>query len=269
MYWGKIIGLGVGLLSRNVWIAMAAVLVGHQFDRGFADRYREFRRDYGRTFNRRVGKLPEPYLRALFQLMGHLAKVDGRVSEAEIRAARSVMHRMELKPAQVRNAIRWFEDGKRIDFPVQQTAKTAVQSAARRAELRPLFLRLLLDVALAKPKLDRRERDLLWLIAQVLEIGRVEFAQLEAMIRAQKGFRDSPAGNADADRVREAYATLGVDSNASNAEIKTAYRRLMSQHHPDKLAGSDPDETTLATAEQRTRDVRRAYELLKARRSMR
>ncbi len=263
MYWGKIIGAGIGLAAKNPWIAAVGVLLGHQFDRGFAARYREF------VFNRGIPKLPDPYLRSLFQLMGHLAKVDGRVSEAEIRAARSVMHRMELTPAQVRKAIHWFQDGKRADFPVRQTAKNASEAATRKPELRQLFLRLLLDVALAKPKLDGRERDLLWSIAQTFEIGRVEFAQLEAMIRAQKGFRQSPAGDADADRVREAYAELGVEQSASNADIKKAYRRLMSQHHPDKLAGSDPDAETIAEAERKTRDIRRAYELLKARRSMR
>ena len=89
------------------------------------------------------------------------------------------------------------------------------------------------------------------------------------MIRAQKGFKQSPAGDADTARVRAAYRALGVEQTASNDEIKTAYRRLMNRNHPDKIASSNPDAHTLAKAEQRTREVRSAYELLKARRSIR
>ena len=52
-------------------------------------------------------------------------------------------------------------------------------------------------------------------------------------------------------------------------DIKKAYRRLMNRNHPDKIAGSNPDAEAVALAEQRTREVRGAYEMLKARRSIR
>ena len=110
---------------------------------------------------------------------------------------------------------------------------------------------------------------MIWTISTELGIGRVELAQLEAMIRAQKGFKRSPAGDADAARVREAYESLGVNSEASNADIKTAYRRLMNKNHPDKISGSNPGADVIAEAERRTREVRVAYEMLKARRSIR
>jgi DnaJ like chaperone protein len=122
---------------------------------------------------------------------------------------------------------------------------------------------------LAKDALKKEERAMLWTICSELDIGRVEFAQLEAMIRAQKGFKRSPAGNADAARLRAAYEALGVTVEASNADIKTAYRRLMNKNHPDKIAGSNPEADVVAEAERRTREVRSAYEMLKARRSIR
>ena len=69
--------------------------------------------------------------------------------------------------------------------------------------------------------------------------------------------------------MQRAYLTLGLDEKSSNEEIKTAYRRLMSRNHPDKIAGSNPGEAELAEAERRTREIRSAYEMLKARRSIR
>ena len=135
--------------------------------------------------------------------------------------------------------------------------------------MRQLFVRLVLEVVLAKDRMHQQERALVWTICTEFDIGRVELAQLEAMIRAQKGFRHSPAGDADAQRIRHAYATLGVDESATNDEVKKAYRRAMNKSHPDKIASSNPDEVVIAEAHKRTREVRGAYEMLKARRSIR
>jgi DnaJ like chaperone protein len=168
-----------------------------------------------------------------------------------------------------RKAIAWFEDGKQAGFPLTATMRQLRAESARRPESRALFLRLLMEVALSKPSLHQKERAILWAICTELDISRVELAQLEAMLRAQRGFRRSAAGGADARRVEHAYATLGVDKSSSNDEIKKAYRRLMNKNHPDKLAGGNPDAITVAEAERRTREVRGAYEMLKARRSIR
>ena len=264
MYWGKIIGTLAGIATLKPWAALLGLFLGHQFDRGFAGRFDAFERQ-----SASLGRLPDSYIRALFQSMGHLAKSDGRVSEDEIRAARAVMHRLGLNPAQVRRAIDWFEAGKQSKFPLVQTMRELRRAHARRPELRALFVRLLLEVSLAKSRLMQHERTLIWTVCTELDIGRVELAQLEAMIRAQKGFRRSAAGSADTERVRSAYRTLGVAATATNDEIKKAYRRLMNRNHPDKIAADNPDAATIAAAERKTREVRGAYEMLKARRSIR
>jgi DnaJ like chaperone protein len=89
------------------------------------------------------------------------------------------------------------------------------------------------------------------------------------MLRAQRGFRKSPAGYEDSKRVKKAYDALGVDRSSTNEDIKKAYRRLMNKNHPDKIAAENPDAAEIAEAERRTREVRSAYEMLKVRRSIR
>lgn len=265
-YWGKIVGTLAGLATRNPWLAVLGLILGHQFDRGFAER---FSRLGGFGSADAIENVPEEFVAGLFRVMGFLAKSDGRVTENEIRAARSVMHRLNLGPAQVRHAIHWFEEGKDPGFPLLTTLRRLRREGARSNQARVLFIRLLLEVALSKPTLHQRERAIVWTICSEFDIGRVELAQLEAMLRAQRGFRKSPAGSADSARVDEAYRVLGIDRNSSNAEIKKAYRRLMNKNHPDKIAAGNPDADQIASAERKTREIRGAYEMLKARRSIR
>ena len=130
----------------------------------------------------------------------------------------------------------------------------------------PLICEALRDHGITAP-ID--VHDIIWTICKELDIGRVELAQLEAMLRAQRSFRKSAAGAADSKRVNDAYEALGIDRSSTNDEIKKAYRRLMNKNHPDKLASTNPDATVMAEAERRTREVRSAYDLLKARRSIR
>jgi len=265
-YLGKIIGTLAGLATRNYWLVLLGFILGHQFDKGFAEKFTFFGHA---DFDARLDRLTPSFVKALFQTMGLLGKADGRVTEDEIRAARALMHRLGLGPSEIRQAIEWFEGGKQHNFSLISTLRQLRQESARHIETRGLFVRLLMEVSLSKDRLHQGERALYWTVCTELDIGRVELAQLEAMIRAQRGFRRSPQGGVDAERVNGAYRTLGINSSSSNAEIKQAYRRLMNKNHPDKLASKNPDAAAIAEAERKTREVRSAYEMLKARRSIR
>ncbi|MFT4246669.1 MAG: DnaJ domain-containing protein [Pseudomonas sp.] len=54
------------------------------------------------------------------------------------------------------------------------------------------------------------------------------------------------------------YRALGLTAQASNAEIELAYRRLMSQYHPDKLARAEPERRR--QAERRASEINAAYD---------
>ncbi len=67
----------------------------------------------------------------------------------------------------------------------------------------------------------------------------------------------------------EAYKALGIAADATDKEVKTAYRRLMNQHHPDKMASKGLPESMLEVAKEKTREIRSAYEQLRDHRGIR
>jgi DnaJ like chaperone protein len=104
----------------------------------------------------------------------------------------------------------------------------------------------------------------LWRVANALGVSRAELAQLEAIVR---GFeRSGAAASTPGQSLDEAYKVLGVAPHASNDEIKMAYRRLMNQHHPDKLVARGLPQSMVGVAEQKTHEVRTAYERIKTQR---
>lgn len=265
-HWGKVFGVIVGLASKSPFILLLGLYFGYQFDRWNA---KEFNRVCSESSSDGIRKFSPKFVEILFQAMGHVAKADGRVTEQEIRAARILMDKLDLGTAEKRAAIDYFEKGKYSSYPLKSRIRQLRQRDARQPEYRVLFVKLLMEFALTDNKMNKNQRAVVWTIGREMQIGHLELAQLEAMLRAQRGFRHSPAGNVDNLRVDKAYKSLGVKKSSSNDEIKKAYRRLMNRNHPDKLAPENPDPAVIAEAERRTREVRSAYELLKARRSIR
>ncbi len=267
---GKLIGglLGLLLSRGNPWVAALGVFIGHQFDKGFAKGTANT--SFG-TFTR--ASAPERqriYLESVFLAMGCLAKADGRVSEEEIQIARSRMHRLGLGPEEVRIAIDLFNRGKQADFPIEQQMQKLAASCRGQPDLTRNFFGFLLDIPLSRGRVKPAERDLLARLATSLGIGRVEMVQIEALLRAQRSFgQGAPRPPSAAAELDEAYKALGITVTATDKQVKTAYRRLMNQHHPDKLASKGLPDSMLEVAKERTREIRAAYEKIRDKRGMR
>src|SRR5690606_28636509 len=103
-------------------------------------------------------------------------------------------------------------------------------------------------------------------IANGLGIGRVELAQIEALVRAER-LRSGATAERPADAPPEldaAYRVLGIAPHATDAEVKKAYRRLINRHHPDKLIARGLPQPMAGVAERKTHEIRAAYERIKA-----
>ena len=258
MNWtGKLVGVIIGSLAGPVGAAVGLFL-GHQFDRGVSGARQSDFDGVGQVF-----------FETTFGVMGHVAKADGRVSEADIQAARGIMARMRLNPAQVQDAIRLFTAGKSADWPLQRELGRLRVALGTRRTLRRAFLEIQMEAALADGQLGAETRAALWRVAAALDLGRVEMAQVEALLRFGRGFRGEQPGRPVQSSAADAYRVLGLEPAASDAEVKLAYRRLMNQHHPDKLRARGMPESMIPVAEAKTREIRAAWDTLRAARGMR
>lgn len=215
---------------------------------------------------------------AVFSILGHLAKADGRVSEKEIAQAEALMTRMGLSGERRAEAIRQFNLGKQPDFALDQVVATFRARTQKRKLLTLNFIEILLSAALADGELHAEEEAVLLRVAQGLGIPEGQFRQLLGMLLAQArfaqgGYQQDPFGSQQAGgyqpsgrqgpSLAEAYAVLGVDASVSDADVKRTYRRLMSQHHPDKLAAQGLSEEMIRAATAKTAEISRAYDMIK------
>ncbi|WP_456373363.1 co-chaperone DjlA [Thiolapillus sp.] len=262
-WWGKLAGGVFGFMLGGPLGALLGGVLGHNFDKGLAG----LEKDGMGASQAEQERIQSAFFAATFSVMGHIAKADGRVSPEEISQAQAIMAEMDLQPDMRRAAIDLFNQGKRRDFPLDDVLDQFRRECRRRTTLIQMFLEIQIQAAWADGKLDTSEEQLLLHICHRLGIPEFLFRQLEQMIRLQmggaqsSGRRQQPPGNAVP--LKEAYAMLGLDSNASNAEIKKAYRRLMSQHHPDKLVAKGLPEEMMKVATRKTREIRKAYEAIK------
>jgi DnaJ like chaperone protein len=255
MQWtGKLIGGALGAFFGPIGIAVGAAL-GHQYDTG--------------ALGRPARPQGEQFFRSTFRIIGHVAKADGRVTEREIEAARSVMQGLRLNPGQVQSAIAHFTAGKQADFDLEAELAELRSSCGAHPEILRVFLEIQLRFALAGSDMVGAARIRVTRVAQGIGVDQRLLARMEAAMRGGDPRAAGAAGQAGMEaRIGAAYRTLEVDPEITNDELTKAYRRLMSRHHPDKLKANGLPDSMLEHAKQRTQAIREAYDLLRERRGM-
>lgn len=199
------------------------------------------------------------FFRATFQFMGHLAKAKGRVSEEDIAYARSVMTRLELSEAERAEAMAFYQAGKAPDFEAEQMLADLGRWLVKEPELVTLFLETQLWAAYADQQLNDTDRHLLKALCRHLKIGARQFNGLHRQIRAQREREERLNPGLSDMTLAEAYQLLGVSAGDSDAAIKQACRRAVSQNHPDKLMAQGLPESMQKLATEKMHQLQMAH----------
>lgn len=201
---------------------------------------------------------------SVFAVMGALCKADNVVTRDEINAVERMFGMLNLHGQQREKAKAAFNRGKQADFDLDAAIDQFARISRGRGPLLQLFLQLQCMAIAADGHIDVAEHAMLVRIARRLGLSEADVSQLEALLRAGAG-GPSAAGNKPAqDRLADAYVALGVTAATNPADIKRAYRKIISKNHPDKLAARGLPESMRAVAEERSREINSAYDLIKS-----
>lgn len=272
MVWqGTLIGAGVGLLMGGPLGALIGSIAGYRF----LDQDSIAIPSHTELSSRERERVQTAYLAATFSVMGHLAKVDGRVDEREIATVQEIMAELGLTGTTRQTAQRQFSEGKNPEFPLEDVLRRLSDAARRREGLVRRFLEFQFRLAFADGEIRPEEDALLHRIKQLLDYPEADFSRLEQTARndymrlrgqeertreheRQKSQQEEAGTKLDA-----AYKLLGVSKTTPDDAIRAAYRRKLSQHHPDKLAAKGLSEELMKMAAHKTQEIREAYDLIR------
>jgi DnaJ like chaperone protein len=266
--WGKLIGVLVGATLFGQFGAVMGLMAGHLFDNGLT---------ISLNASNHSALVRATFFKTVFQVMGHLAKIKGHVSENEINVARDIMQRdFKLNSAQMALAIQYFTEGKQPNFDLVEVLNRFKQVCGGYAELRFYFLELQLKLASANKILSVPLRDRLVFICNILGIP---VSELGPQFQAHSSYtqntghhgtytksNNSNSYNSSQPKVEDpllaAYKLLGVSANDNIKTIKSAYRRLISKYHPDKLVAKGLPPEMMNIAKEKTQQLTVAYDLI-------
>lgn len=258
---GKIIGAILGSLIFGPIGFFIGLWFGHSFDKGLS-------RNFGYTFNSQDQAVTQQiFFETSFAVMGHIAKADGVVSQMEIAAAEQVMLKLGLNEEKRKLAIEAFNRGKSSDYDLNTGLQDLIKHCIRKPSLIQMFLEIQIVAATADGHVSEPEMQILYQIGQTFRIPKIQIDRLIDMVIAQQSFhRDGATGHYSAHSgpsIEQAYKVIGVTDSSTKQQVKRAYRKLMSQHHPDKLVSRGMPQEMIKVATEKSQEIQSAYEMIK------
>ena len=266
-WWGKLIGAFLGYLMAGPTGAVFGILIGNFFDRGLAEHFSQPHWSYHAEKRKAVQKI---FFEATFSVMGHIAKADGRVSEQEIQMAKSLMKEMGLNHSQKTQAQYYFNEGKNPGFKLERIIALLQKSSKDNPELLKLFIDIQYRAALVDG-LSFKKQQVFNIILSHMGLAPLnkqyrfyeDFANYSTYQQKNQQYSSSSHQQhyqRPQAALEHAYGILEVLPTANKQEVKRAYRRLMSRNHPDKLISKGLPEEMIKIANEKTQNIRKAYE---------
>ena len=257
MYYGKIIGGVLGLLVLGPIGLILGLFVGHMFDNGLMQTLK-----FASPQN--IARIKQSFFETTFLLSGYLAKADGHISQQEVDHTEAVISQMGLNAEQRKRAIALFQQGAAADFHLEPTLSSFMETCRGQRQLCQTLLFFQISLALADHKIEAAEQQALQRIATLLGFTAAQLAQMLRMAQAQEHFHgESGFGAQPGTSIDDAYEALGVSKDVDDKTLKRAYRKLMSENHPDKLIAQGVPEDMIKLATERSQEIQAAYEMIK------
>ena len=232
---GKWIGGILGFMSAGPLGALAGIVLGGLFDNmldavNTPDSQQAF--DYGTSTQHTNSGQRSSFLFSMLVLASYIIKADGKVMHSEMETVRQMLRQNFGETARMQGdeiLRRLFDEQKRVGSQqFRQTVLECCQQIARNMDYsqRLQLLNFLVIISKADGRVDASEVTSMKECAQWMSMSADE---VDSMLGMGK------------DDLASAYQVLGVSPDASDDEVKMAYRRLALEHHPDKVAALGED----------------------------
>ena len=249
----RLIGAILGYYFFNFFGAILGFFIGSMFDRASAY-------GVGGVNPLSSGNRQTVFLETVFILMGKLAKADGHISKDEIAYVEQLMQKMHMTAEHRQQGIALFKQGSTAGYDIAPTIQRFMSVCGHTHSLKQMLLVYLIVMAVSDGRIDSAEEQLLVEIARQLGYSQAEFQAIMGMVLNQSHFGGGQATSASS--LDDAYKALGVAKESTDQEVKKAYRKLISQYHPDKLIGQGLPEDMIAVATEQAKEVQLAYDLI-------
>lgn len=188
------------------------------------------------------------FLISLLVLSAAVIKADGKTLQSELDYVKSFI-RNNFGEAAVPDAMQMLDQLCRQDVNIYSVGPQIARymNYSQRLQL----LHYLVQIAMADGNFDKREKSVLEAIGSTIGLNSADVNSIIAMFYKETS---------------SAYTVLEISPNASDDEVRTAYRKMAMKNHPDKVATLGP-EVQKAAAE-KFRQVQEAYEIIKKERGM-
>jgi DnaJ like chaperone protein len=247
-WFGKLTFGTVGLLFAGPLGAIAGAALGHHL----MDKEND-NREYGDAF-RPVEQTQAAYFVCMFSILGKLAKADGAVNREEIKIVESFLGTLQIPEQEKQFARRIFNEAMNSPYSIDDFAEQLykINSNNSRPVLLQSFMDLLFKMAAADGSLHRDEEAALLRIRDIFRISEQQFNNIKAVY-----FKDT-------DRF---YKILSCTPSSSNQDIKSSYKKLVKDFHPDTVISKGLPEEFIQFATGRFQEIQEAYEKIRKERS--
>jgi DnaJ like chaperone protein len=247
--WGKILGGAAGFALGGPLGALIGGIAGHVYDSrraaelaaGTGDGARD-----GPDPTRQIG-----FTIAVIALGAKLAKADGVVTKDEIAAFRQVF---QVPPDEVKNVARVFDQARKSSLGYQSYARQIAGMFAENPAVLEELIDCLFHIARADGRVTGEEEEYIAEVARIFGFSEAEFAR----IRAENIGPDAA----------DPYTVLGVGHDASDDDVRGAWRRLVRENHPDRLIAQGMPEEFVSVANDKLAAINAAWDRIAAQRGL-
>ena len=245
----------------QILILIVVVAIFYWLSRSFSQNQHTYTRNQFAGFKLNKDALAHSELGLFVALSAKVAKADGRVDELEAELVSNMFTDISAlfpDPEATKKLLKEiFDEEKNAPHNLDLVAQALYKTLEKDVHKRQKMVEFLVNLTYIDGTLSQSEEDMLHRIAYHLGFSERD---LKAMMERFGSYHRNSIKESSID---QAYALLGVTAQATNDEVKKAYRALVREYHPDIIKSQGASEEYLKEATEKVQDINAAYEMIK------